>query len=172
MKTKICKQCNNPFELHAIINGKWTPLYARNYCLKCSPFGEFKQNKAEIVNGERRCIECEEFHPLSEFSFRNSGHHRSYCHTCENQRSVKYGRIMKQRIIDYLGGKCSICNYNKSSRALHAHHRDPSQKLFTLSERKCLNWEDTKRELDKCILVCANCHGEIHDGITPLPTLP
>lgn len=169
MKTKICKQCNKSFELHAIINGKWTPLYCRDYCLICSPFGEFKQNKAEIINGCRRCIECKEFKPLIEFKFRKSKHQRSYCTSCENKRSLKYGRIMKQRILDYFGGKCIICGYNKCSRSLHAHHRDPTQKEFTIGNRKCLNWDDTKRELDKCVLLCSNCHGEVHEGITQIP---
>lgn len=71
---------------------------------------------------------------------------------------------------DYKGGKCIVCGYNKSQRALSFHHVDPKKKSFTLSERGLTrSWELIKKEIDKCVLLCANCHMEIHDGITQLP---
>ena len=66
--------------------------------------------------------------------------------------------------IEYKGGKCIFCGYSKCVRSLQFHHCDRTKKDFNISAVS-YSWERMKIELDKCILVCANCHGEIHDGI-------
>lgn len=79
--------------------------------------------------------------------------------------SLKSWRIRtKQKLVEYKGGECSICGYDKSLRALHFHHVDPNEKDFTISS-KSYSYERLKKEVDKCILVCSNCHCEIHDEI-------
>jgi len=71
---------------------------------------------------------------------------------------------------EYKGGKCVICGYNKCASALDFHHRNPNQKDFGLSVRGLTrSWELIKKEIDKCASVCANCHRELHAGITQLP---
>lgn len=83
---------------------------------------------------------------------------------------IKRRRRLKVMAIEYKGGKCQICSYNKCVAALVFHHLDPYQKDFGLSMRGLTrSWEKIKQELDKCILLCANCHQEVHDGITNLP---
>jgi len=78
-------------------------------------------------------------------------------------------RRMRLQAIEYGGDQCQICGYKKCLRSLSFHHKDPSQKDFGLSARGLTrSWEKTKKELDKCILVCANCHMEIHEGITKI----
>jgi transcription elongation factor Elf1 len=68
------------------------------------------------------------------------------------------------------GSKCLICGYNKCQRALSFHHIDPSKKEFDLSTKGLTrSWDRIKNEIEKCVLVCANCHMEIHEGITQLP---
>lgn len=80
-------------------------------------------------------------------------------------QSVTAWRIrVKIRAVEYKGGKCEVCGYDKCLRALAFHHRDPSKKDFALS-RITISWARMKKELDKCSLVCANCHSEIHDGL-------
>lgn len=70
----------------------------------------------------------------------------------------------------YKGGKCMICGYDRYLGSLDFHHLDPSKKKFGLSLKGLTkSWEKVKAEIDKCILVCANCHREIHAGITQLP---
>lgn len=81
----------------------------------------------------------------------------------KNYRHVSnYRQKMKERLVEYKGGKCEICGYNKCISALDFHHIDPSEKDFTISNSKVLSFEKCKSEVDKCILVCANCHREIH----------
>lgn len=71
---------------------------------------------------------------------------------------------IKQELIDYKGGKCEICGYNKNIAALEFHHINPEEKDFSISDSNIYkNLEVLKREVDKCMLVCANCHREIHN---------
>jgi hypothetical protein len=73
------------------------------------------------------------------------------------------GRLrFKQRVIRYLGGSCAHCNYSKCPAALHVHHLDPSKKEFSIGASRCRKWEAVQGELDKCVLLCANCHAEAH----------
>lgn len=75
-------------------------------------------------------------------------------------------RKIKQMAVEYKGGKCTKCGYNKYVGALEFHHLDPTQKDFSVSAKgHCTSWEKVKIELDKCILVCSNCHKEIHGDI-------
>ena len=79
--------------------------------------------------------------------------------------------MIKEMAIAYKGGKCCICGYDKCKSALDFHHKNGEVKNFGLSVRGLTrSWVRTKKELDKCVLVCANCHREIHEGITQLPT--
>lgn len=83
---------------------------------------------------------------------------------------AKRRRKIRSITVEYLGGQCMICQYKKCSAALDFHHRDPEQKKFGLSQRGLTrSWERVKTELDKCVLICANCHREVHAGITQLP---
>lgn len=73
---------------------------------------------------------------------------------------------IKQMAIDYKGGSCQTCGYNKYNGALEFHHTNPNEKDFSIGEKgHCTSWEKVKEELDKCVLVCSNCHREIHAGL-------
>ena len=74
-------------------------------------------------------------------------------------------RKLKQMAVEYKGGKCEKCGYSKCINALEFHHLDPSQKDFGIGTNgHTRSWERTKIELDKCIMVCSNCHREIHSN--------
>ena len=68
----------------------------------------------------------------------------------------------KKEIVWVMGDGCAICGYQKCKEALELHHIDPTEKDFSISQNKTLAWEKVVPELQKCILVCANCHREIH----------
>ena len=80
-----------------------------------------------------------------------------------SDRKRKYARDAKVHAVKHLGGECCKCGYKKSIKALEFHHLDPSKKEFTISTFKSKDMVKLEKELDKCILVCANCHREIHD---------
>lgn len=80
---------------------------------------------------------------------------------------ILWRKRVKLKLIEYKGGGCQICGYNKSIGALSFHHLDPNEKDFSISG-KSLSFDKLKKETDKCILVCSNCHSEIHEGIIKL----
>lgn len=82
---------------------------------------------------------------------------------------AKRRKKIRDMAIEFKGGKCNICGYDKCNAALELHHIDKRKKDFGLSMNGITrSWEKTKKELQKCILVCSNCHREIHSGITQL----
>lgn len=77
---------------------------------------------------------------------------------------VEWRKRTKIKLVEYKGGECKCCGYNKSIKALEFHHLDPKEKDFTMSG-KSWSFERLKKEADKCILVCNRCHVEIHDNL-------
>ena len=78
----------------------------------------------------------------------------------------KRRRAVKARAIEYKGGQCQICGYKKFQGALELHHTNPSSKNFGIGQYgHSRSWERVKQELDKCILLCANCHREVSAGM-------
>lgn len=86
---------------------------------------------------------------------------------CKNKYHVdKRRRGLKQKAIIYKGGKCEICGYKTSFWSLSFHHKDKLSKNFGISTAGHTKaWSTLKKELDLCMLVCANCHGEIHEAL-------
>lgn len=80
---------------------------------------------------------------------------------------VSYRQRNKDKAIEYKGGKCLVCGYKKSKRALSFHHLDPNTKVEGIIGTSKA-WEKIKLELDKCALLCSNCHAEVHDGLIDL----
>ena len=108
------------------------------------------------------------------FVIQDKGWTRKYCYDCSpsitgdctnaNNITIKR-RAIKEMLIAYKGGKCERCGYNKCNRALEFHHLDPSQKDFGISKHINRNINDLKVEVDKCILLCSNCHAEVHQEL-------
>lgn len=86
-----------------------------------------------------------------------------------SKESEKVKRVQKRKklfAVERFGGKCVLCGYNKCISALHFHHLNSEEK----NEKPSYiimrwSWEKAKKELEKCILVCSNCHAELHDDI-------
>lgn len=77
---------------------------------------------------------------------------------------VNWRKRIKERLVNLKGGKCQKCGYDKCIEALQFHHIDPSKKDFSIGG-KSWAFERMKKEVDKCILLCANCHIEEHNGV-------
>lgn len=78
----------------------------------------------------------------------------------QKPRIVKVSK--KEEMVIYKGGCCLKCGYNKYLGALHFHHRDPFVKSFAISASSKKTSQEIVEELDKCDLLCANCHAETH----------
>lgn len=80
----------------------------------------------------------------------------------DSEAVVNWRKRVKSKLVEYKGGCCEKCGYNKSEQALQFHHLNPKEKDFNISGRS-YSFERMKKEVDKCIMVCANCHIEIHE---------
>ena len=90
--------------------------------------------------------------------------------TKNSARKNKNRFRIKSEYRQRLGAKCQICAYNKCQNALHFHHVNPSKKKFAISDslRKKYTQQEIDDEINKCVLVCSNCHTEIHSGLIKL----
>lgn len=101
------------------------------------------------------CIYCNK-----QFEYnRSKGHRKNRCGSCMIRLNRKR---LKDMALEYMGNCCSVCGYDKCKRALAFHHLIKDDKDFSISQYTALAWPRMKAELDKCILVCSNCHMEIH----------
>ncbi|MDD3375740.1 MAG: HNH endonuclease signature motif containing protein [Candidatus Omnitrophica bacterium] len=75
----------------------------------------------------------------------------------------KRRKKIRQMAVDYKGGKCERCGYNRCVEALELHHKVSLEKDFSISQKGYTrSWKRVVEELDKCVLLCANCHRETH----------
>lgn len=80
------------------------------------------------------------------------------------QAQKSRGNYRKGLLIQHKGGKCEICGYSKNTAALCFHHKDPSKKEFKMDLRDLSNrtWVKILKESEGCMLLCCNCHAELH----------
>lgn len=165
---KNCQLCGNIIPIKLKIDGKVRNLANRKYCLDCSPFGQHNTRKLKVVEADTAvCCQCHQELPVNNFYRTPQGRLKAYCKNCWTLRKRGYVQRFKLQCVKYKGGQCYLCGYHKCIGALEFHHLDPTQKDFGISKRggRGAFTDKVKVELDKCILVCANCHREIHDGM-------
>lgn len=105
-----------------------------------------------------KCNLCYRFYKYD----RTKGHRKNICNSCNaNRRRAE----IKQKMVAYKGGSCERCGYSRSIRALNFHHLDRTLKNFNLSKAYTKKWNLIVLELDKCQLLCANCHMEVEEAL-------
>lgn len=111
------------------------------------------------------CTSCKKDYPATNefFYYRKDRDRFQYheCKACFKARINKRAQEQKHFCLSMKGGKCEKCGYDKCIAALEFHHVDRTTKEFRLS-KSFLSKEKLISELKKCILLCSNCHREIH----------
>lgn len=131
-----CITCDKWFSARYKIDGITKILTKRKRCYICKPYKE-----------RPLCAKC------------GKQHHNKSC-----KPGYQYRRDLKKKaLIDYKGGKCERCDYSKCKRALHFHHLDNNNKTFSISQFYFKSLDELKIEVDKCQLLCSNCHMELHE---------
>jgi hypothetical protein len=102
-------------------------------------------------------------HGLTEFVLRKDGHYR--CKKCAVSAVQKRRDKIKIMAVEYKGGKCKKCGYDKYIGVLEFHHINGKKDFGIAAKGHTKSWEKIKEELDKCIILCSNCHKEEHAGI-------
>jgi hypothetical protein len=113
--------------------------------------------KHGLVTGKKHRCKCGETDPDAFFLGRFTA-----CKKCRRQDANERLRLLKDKAIDYKGGRCEACGYNRCAASLDFHHEDPASKDPNWSKMRQWSFGKIKKELDKCLLVCRNCHGELH----------
>jgi hypothetical protein len=117
---------------------------------------------------EKECKICERTFPIEHF-YKQKAYNKKdktimyntwdcYCIPCRLKYSADRQRTIKRQAIEYLGGKCVDCGECRDIPSIYDfHHIDPSRKDFSISHTT-LKFETIKKELDKCVILCATCH--------------
>jgi DNA-binding CsgD family transcriptional regulator len=118
--------------------------------------------------GRGICVQLCASHGETEFVLEGRGYFR--CRKCRSEAVAKRRRRVKEILAAEAGGRCVLCGYSRSIRALEFHHLDPTLKRFGLSARGITqSLETLRREARKCVLLCSNCHAEVEDGLVSVP---
>jgi hypothetical protein len=105
---------------------------------------------------------------MTDFWLEGRGYYR--CKRCRMERVSQRRRKIKAILVAEAGGRCAVCRYDRCAAALHFHHVDPSTKRFHLSMQGVTrSLAAARTEMEKCVLLCANCHAEVESGIARLP---
>ena len=124
-------------------------------CYYMKKYGLKTKRKRNIKQGY--CTTCGETDKNAFYTPRYSE-----CKTCMKKYGQDRRHALKREFVDYKGGCCELCGYNKCLASLHFHHLDKTTKDPKWTNLLNKSLEQVKAELDKCQLVCANCHGEMH----------
>lgn len=148
-----CRKCGEKIPYKVKIDGKQKSLQNRKFCLKCSPYKRHNTS------------------PNDPIKRRKKGRYREY--TSETKEGIilslyKRALTRKSELIAAAGGGCIKCGYNKCTRALTFHHKDPTKKNFCLGLPNL--WSKSanaiKAEAKKCELLCMNCHAEVETNLS------
>lgn len=116
--------------------------------------------------GRPKLPQCKRGHDISivgRFNGKRDGY--GPCKLCNliNARKFRSERVEKLKQIKLTSG-CKYCGYKKSAWSLDFHHRDSSTKEFVIAQKPFTVWSKLLEEIEKCDIVCRNCHGELHES--------
>lgn len=148
---KFCP-CGDKIPTQMKIDGKLRNLQNRSKCLKCMPFNSHRTRRKSTLE-IRTAVAAKSL--------------RQY-HRYKEINGIDPIKVIRDRrkylLVDLLGGSCFLCGYSGCKKALSLHH--VREKAFEVNSRALqFSWARVKAEIRKCVLVCLNCHAEIHDGL-------
>lgn len=167
---------NYGWELDGEYNGSHCSATFR--CMKCGGLTTIARAKSIRTTHCKNCVKHICLNCGKQFAILNAQGKkttRKFCFECLPESTLKqkgrtaynalYRNYVKRMVIDRYGNKCTACGYDKCFYALDFHHLDPSEKEYAPSCIMISNKhiEEIFKELDKCILLCSNCHRELHN---------
>ena len=148
-----CRKCKASIPRSIVIEGKRRNLSNRKFCFDCSPWGS-RNTRPDIDKPKRNRIYSE----MNEEEKRAKN-----LAVYKDQKKRRFRR--KKQFVLLKGGCCMKCGYDKNLSGLTFHHREPEKKSFGISARELGMLKESRLldEVDKCDLLCHNCHNELHN---------
>jgi len=146
----LCIYCGK----EAVLNSDGT---YQVFCDKCA---EKRNLRTQSIKSSGLCTRCGK-----EALLNADGTYQVFCDKCAEKyklRAQSKHKSRKKEAVKYKGGECMHCGYKKSVSAMDFHHIDPSQKDKNWKNLRQNSLERIKNELDKCDLLCKNCHVTVH----------
>jgi len=158
MVTIECDNCN------VTVSKPQSQVGERNFCSRsCSASFNNKLKPKRLPEG--KCKTCGSILSTKWTYCSENCRPKKLPRRTSNPKSVtSWRKRTKIKLVEYKGGSCERCGYNKSVAALQFHHRDPAQKEIRIGG-STKSFESLRTEVDKCDLVCSNCHAEIHEEL-------
>ena len=130
-----------------------------------------RKNRGRPPDPQRKCPTEDRAcprHGLTEFALYSAGPERGCrwrCKRCVGEAVTRRLQKVKRILVEEAGGCCCVCGYERCIINLHFHHVDPGEKSFSMTVAMGKSLAALREEAKKCVLVCANCHGEIEAGV-------
>lgn len=149
-KAGKCKKCEVSIENRRV------------YCDLCWKENIKRKDSKTSLTNNKYCSFCQIEKTEENTLFLNGKWGRA-CRNCDAKNKADRVNKFKKNCVSYKGGQCEVCGYSKCIAALEFHHKDPTQKDFSMAQKKTCKFDDKiMAELDKCAILCCNCHREEH----------
>lgn len=179
INVKTIENMKNKWKIGQVLNDKKSELTKKdfiNFCKKTYNIGIrsasdyirlYKNYSLNNVPNSLNAIKKRDSKKLLDV---NKRYFDYICRECKNEKTKERIHINKREAVNFLGGKCKICDFETEDLFLYDfHHLDPNMKEYKISSKK-IKIEKIKKELEKCVLLCCHCHRKLHAGafIDPL----
>ena len=112
---------------------------------------------------------CKKHGRIYHYRFKRGAQHRWRCRRCVGEAVTRRKQKVRRILVEEAGGRCAVCGYDRCIVNMHFHHVDPGTKKLMMSAQTGQSLNAFREEAKKCVLVCANCHGEIEAGLIESP---
>ena len=172
---RICSKCGvtKPIERFRLRKDK-THSWRGSVCMDCvhaKQRGMRNEKASTIVVTEKKCYRCRQILSVDDFHRNKTQQdgYADYCKAC--QAGMGHARIerLRTKFMEYKKGlKCEKCGEGDSN-ILVFHHSSRNEKEYDVSSMYCSGpgWDKIKKEIDNCIVLCANCHRKLHHPSPP-----
>ena len=112
---------------------------------------------------------CKRHGHIFHYRFARRGRHVWRCRRCVGEAVTRRKQKIRRILVAEAGGRCAVCGYERCIINMHFHHVDPSTKELSMTAQTGRSLDAFREEAKKCVLLCANCHGEVEAGLIESP---
>jgi hypothetical protein len=112
---------------------------------------------------------CSRHGPIFHYRFNRGGRAQWRCRRCVGEAVTRRKQKVRRILVAEAGGRCAVCGYDRCIVNMHFHHVDPATKALNMTAQMGRSLAAFREEAKKCVLLCANCHGEVEAGLIDSP---